>query len=609
MHRFLSLLLILLLLTGCAAQEPVSPPTEAPAAEPQAQSAPFLELSAESRAVTEYALPADVTGFLPLGERLLFFRGSEATKLTLVEPASQQIVAVYETGMVLHPENGTVQILKGGLSYFNPQAGETVVLDGLLQEVRQIPAPEDLTGMPLLSADGQTLYYCTPSAIRALDTVSGISRVLREASYPVQGLSGLLLEDSVLQVSITESDGTWQTLFLSSETGQLLETQDGKVLPETIGQRYFLGQQKGSQNTLLFGTAGEVPMVLTPWFGVDSSFFLGDRVLTAFTDPNSLELHLYSLDSGLRSSSFFGLPSDTVLLAAAQGEDGRIWLLCKQQEDAMLYHWDPESTATKDTTSYISPQYTRQEPDLDALAACSLYAKELSHRHGVEILVYTDAVALEPWDYELEYEYDAAALYRELELLDRRLSNYPAGFLQTLAAKFDGLKLCIVRSIRGTPGSGSVEIANGIQFRDGYTAYIVLAAGHDTERALYHELCHLIDTVVLTESTAYDSWEQWNPASFQYANSTNHSMKAQDWRQAGWESFLDDYSLSYAKEDRARIMEYAMTEGHGERFQSPYLQAKLRLLCTGIREAFGLADAAEAFPWEQYLEIPLAANQ
>lgn len=609
MHRFLSLLLILLLLTGCAAQEPVSPPTEAPAAEPQAQSAPFLELSAESRAVTEYALPADVTGFLPLGERLLFFRGSEATKLTLVEPASQQTVAVYETGMVLHPENGTVQILKGGLSYFNPQAGETVVLDGLLQEVRQIPAPEDLTGMPLLSADGQTLYYCTPSAIRALDTASGISRVLREASYPVQGLSGLLLEDSVLQVSITESDGTWQTLFLSSEMGQLLETQDGKVLPETIGQRYFLRQKKGNRNTLLFGTAGETPMVLTPWFGVDSSFFLGDRVLTAFADPNSLELHLYSLDSGLRSASFFGLPSDTVLLDAAQGEDGRIWLLCKQQEGTMLYHWDPEATATKDTTSYISPQYTRQEPNMDALAACSLYAKELSHRHGVEILVYTDAVALEPWDYELEYEYDAAALYRELELLDRRLSNYPAGFLQTLAAKFDGLKLCIVRSIRGTPGSGSVEIANGIQFRDGYTAYIVLAAGHDTEGALYHELCHLIDTVVLTESTAYDSWEQCNPASFRYANSPDHSMKAQDWRQAGWESFLDDYSLSYAKEDRARIMEYAMTEGHGERFQSPYLQAKLRLLCTGIREAFGLADAAEAFPWEQYLEIPLAANQ
>ena len=608
MHRFFPLLLILLLLTGCAAQEPVPLSGDALPAESRDQTPPFMEFVEGSRSAVQDVLPEDVTGFLPLGDGLLFLRGGEATVLTLVEPASQQTLAEYETGMVLRAENTTLQVLDTGLSYFNAQAGETVVLDKLLQEVRRIPAPEDLTGMPLLSPDGSTLYYCTPAAVRALDLATGISRVLREASYPVQGLSGLLLEGQVLQVSITEADGTWRTLFLSCNTGQLLETCEGNVLPETVGQQYFLRQQDGSRNTLLFGTAGEAPMVLTPWFGVDGSFFLGDQVLTAFTDPNSLELHVYSLDSGLRTASFFGLPSDTVLLDAAQGEDGGIWLLCEQQAGMMLCRWDPAETKVQDATCYISPRYTRQEPDLDALAACSLYAKELSSRHGIEVLVYTDAVALQPWDYELEYEYDTAALYRELELLDRRLSSYPEGFLQTLAAKFDGIKIGIVRSIRGTPGSGSVEIANGIQFWEGYTACILLAAGHDTELALYHELCHLTDTVVLTESTAYDSWESCNPPAFRYANSPDHDMKADDWRQAGWESFLDDYSLSYAKEDRARIMEYAMTAGHAERFQSPYLQAKLRLLCTGIREAFGLEDVPEAFPWEQYLEIPLACN-
>ena len=608
MHRFFPLLLILLLLTGCAAQEPVAVlPETLPGDMPEPATA-FLEPVEEGRAASRYLLPEDVTGFLPMGEELLFFRGREATVLTLVDPDHRQILAEYAAGMVLTPENATVQTSDAGLSYFNAQAGETVVLDKMLHEVRRIQMPEDLTGMPLLSADGQCLYYCTPAALRALDIATGISRVLREASYPVQGLSGLLLEGTVLQLSITEADGTWRTLFLSCDTGQLLGSQEGNVLPETMGQRYLLRQQKGNQHTLLFGTAGETPMVLTPWFGVDQSFFLGDQVLTAFLDPNGLELHLYSLDSGLRTASLLGLSPDTVLLDAARSEDGLIWLLCHQPEGTMLCRWDPAETPVQDTTCYISPRYTRQAPDLDALAACSLYAKELSHRHGVEILVYTDAVALEPWDYELEYEYDAAALYRELELLDRRLSRYPRGFLQTLSAKFDGIKIGIVRSIRGAPGSGSVEIANGIQFWEGYTACILLAAGHDTEQALYHELCHLTDTVVLTESTAYDSWEACNPTNFRYANSTSHTMKADDWRQAGWESFLDDYSLCYAKEDRARIMEYAMTEGHGERFQSPYLQAKLRLLCTGIREAFGLEDLPEALAWEQYLDVPLAGN-
>ena len=346
-------------------------------------------------------------------------------------------------------------------------------------------------------------------------------------------------------------------------------------------------------------------MLLTPWFAVDDCFFLGDQVLTVFGDQNTLELQLYSLDSGRRVSTFHGIPPENTLLNAAADSSGRIWLLCEGKDGTVLYHWDPDSTKANDTTSYISPRYTRQEPDLDALAACSLYARELSHRHGVEILVYTDAVALEPWDYELEYEYDAPALYRELELLDRRLSNYPEGFLQTLSETFSGIRICIVRSIRGTPESGSVDIAGGIQFWDGYEACIVLAAGHDTERTLYHELYHLMDTVVLTESTACDQWGKLNPPGFQYANATDHTMKADDWRQAGWESFLDDYSMSYAKEDRARIMEYAMTAGNGDRFESPYLQAKLKLLCTGIREAFRLEDAAEAFLWEQYLHAPL----
>ena len=347
-------------------------------------------------------------------------------------------------------------------------------------------------------------------------------------------------------------------------------------------------------------------MVLNPLFAADDAFFLGDQILTVFRNQDALELHLYSLISGLRGSCLLDISADCVLLNASLVSN-HIWLLVRQQDGSnLLYRWDPTETVIKDSTSYISPRYTRQNPNLDALAACSLYARELSYEHGVEILVYSDAVALEPWDYNLEYEYDTAVLYKELELLDLRLQNYPSGFLKSLAERFTGIKICIVRSIRGTPESGSVDIAGGIQFWDGYDAYIVLAAGHDTEQTLYHELCHLIDTVVLTESTAYDQWDKLNPPGFRYANTLIHTMSADDWRQAGWESFLDDYSLSYPKEDRARIMEYAMAEGQRERFESPYLQTKLKLLCTGIREAFRLESITEPFLWEQYLQIPFS---
>ena len=608
MNRFIPLLLILLLLTGCAAQNPVPAPTEALPAEAPVQDAPFLVPAEDDRTAAKYILPEDVHGFLMLGNNLLFFSGDSNTTLTLVDPVSRQVLTAYETSMVLTTQNFTVQQLDNGLSYFDGQAEETIVLDSSLQEIRRLKAPEDLAGMPLLSPDGNTQYYCTASGIRSLDITSGISRLLREASYPVQGLSGILLEGSVLQVSITEADGSWHTLFLNSETGQLLEDRNGNVLPETRGNRFFLHQQEANRHTMLFGTVGEPPMVLNPWFGVDGSFFLGDQVLTVFANETHLELQLYTLDSGLRQSCFLGIPSEATLLNAAQDSSGLLWLLCNFPDGPVLCCWDPAETETADTTVYASPRFTRLEPDLDALAACTLHARELSHQHGIEILVYTDAVAMQPWDYTLEYEYDAAVLYRELELLDRRLNNYPPGFLQALAGKFTGITISIVRSIQGTPESGSVDIAGGIQFWDGYDAYIVLAAGHDTEKTLYHELCHLIDTVVLTESTAYDQWEKLNPTGFKYANSPAHTMHADDWLQAGWESFLDDYSLSYPKEDRARIMEYAMTPGNADRFESPYLQAKLKLLCTGIREAFDLDTYETAFLWEQYLQSPFGPN-
>ena len=63
--------------------------------------------------------------------------------------------------------------------------------------------------------------------------------------------------------------------------------------------------------------------------------------------------------------------------------------------------------------------------------------------------------------------------------------------------------------------------------------------------------------------------------------------------------------MSYAREDRARIMEYAMLPGQAHLFQTEAMQAKLRCLSLGLRETFDLELYPEALPWEQYLSEPL----
>ena len=610
-HTLIPLLLCLFLLCGCAAQnsytasaEAVSLPTAAESEETSVPDTLQMTLLAEDNLVRQFELSEEVAGFLPLGDNLLFFGDCEPDVLTLMDPVTQQVLAIHTPGFMLTTENATVQLLDIGIAYFNGAARETVVLDNMLREVRRIPAPEDLSGMPLLSPDGNTLYYCTPNAIRAMDLNSRISRILKESAYPIQSLSGVLLKDSVLQISITDSDGQWRTLFLSSENGQLLQELDGNILPETGTDNYLLQ----TNNSIFFGDAEGSPMLLHPRQTDADCFFLPEtfQAVTASVQEQDTLLELYDLDTGRRTAEL-PLPGIFSPQNLMQDSIGRIWFLT-QQENATLYCWNPVFSSISDSNSYSTPCYTREEPDYDGLAACSILAEELGMHYGLEILIYKDAVEKEPWDYHLEYEYQAERLHRELKNLGSYLDNFPKGFLKTLTDRFTALKICIVRSAAGSPESGNPAEVNGIQFMDGFDAYIVLSTSHDTEYALYHELSHLMETVVLTESTAYDRWNHLNPENFRYDNdyAANRNREDDHWLQPGTGYFIDTYAMSYPKEDRARLFEYAMTSGHEELFQSVNLQRKLRQMCLGIREAFGLEKSADIFLWEQYLDAPFS---
>ena len=122
-----------------------------------------------------------------------------------------------------------------------------------------------------------------------------------------------------------------------------------------------------------------------------------------------------------------------------------------------------------------------------------------------------------------------------------------------------------------------------------------------------HEMSHIIDSRVLTFCKAYDDWEKLNPKGFQYNYGSVSDLSVADrrWTVGSDRAFLDLYSMTYPKEDRARIMEYAMADGYEASFRSETLQKKLRMLCLGIRQAFGLETFAKPLRWEQYLETPL----
>ena len=612
MRRFPVLLSILFLLTGCAAGYPAQQPllTETEDLSWTLYEPGSTMEAATGSAVFSYPLnDISCTGILPFGDCLLLFTDNgDSTLLAQMDPETGCADTFLELPFPLAGDESSIHPLTNGFSCYDPVACQTLIIDESLQILRQIPAPEGLVGSPILSADGTTLYYCTESAVRGLDTASGISRILRESSYSGQQISALLLDDTVLQCQINH--GT--TLFLSTRTGATLGSSDRIIQTHSTGQRFFSLLREGNLKTLIFGESNNLLQSLILSDFQTSPYILFQIPAMIAVQPlsqNEVSLKYYDLLSGQHTASLT-LPFDSDPRCFVAQENGSVWFLQYDSQNGCdtLCRWIPSGSPVNDTTVYTAAYSTREQPDEAALSQCLNYAAQLSQQFGLEIRIFKDAAAIQPPGFKLSHEHLAPVLMGELQKLERNLSHYPSGFLQTLAQRFDGLSICILRQISPAPEEAE---GNGITFWDGHHPYIALAAGTDTEGAVYHELCHLIDTIVLNESSAYDTWNQLNPTGFEYDYDyhANRSRNSTAYLQDSSRYFVDMYSMSFPKEDRARIMECAMTEGNERLFQTEAMQSKLHTLCLGIRKAFHLTNSPETFLWEQYLHTPLAAKK
>lgn len=585
-------LLIAAALCGCGTEPEMTMPTGTPitaipTAPPEGYYDADSALEQQTKgAVRVYPLEAlSCTGIASMEDGVLLLSATEnVTLLTLLTGE-----ALYPAAAAEVPSSLTSLLVnEQGVSFFD--GGNLMILDENLREITTLAAPEDMTGAPLLTADRKSMYYCAGSNLCVLDMDTGISRVLRQHSEELT-LEALQMDDTLVQCRA--ADG--RILFFSTETGQLVEESGIDLLLETKGTRYLaaLGQEDG---ILAFGsTATPVQMLQTQpqaeYTLLPDSF--------AVLEEASDNLNYYDLSSGLRTSC---LALDGSLTAAADGGNGILWLLAG---NSVLYRWDTNSLPSGDDALYTATYFTRGNPDLAGIAACQELAREIGERHGVEVLVWEDALEVAPWDYRVTEEYQVPVLEEQLRLLDQRLAHFPEGFFAQLP---ETLTICLVRSLEGYNGLETVEAASGVQYWVEDRPYIALSTKSSTEGGLYHELCHVFDTRVIGQSNAYDQWEELNPGGFQYDYdyAANAVRNAGEYLRDAERCFIDTYSMSFPKEDRARILEYAMTPGNESYFRSEVMQAKLMQICIGLREAFGLKKSGETFLWEQYLKESLA---
>ncbi len=617
---FAILLAMALLLSGCASQaktaEATKPQqeTEPTPVIPEDEGPNFGIYVADSQieqdtqgAVREYDVGEDSYAIAYMGDELLLFSGVDGTTLTLLREDGES-VSTELTGEYLYLDGLTVQIGEEGLCYYSLLENTVIFLDSELEQVDALPMPEDMAGVPAISPDQERIYYFTEDALNYIEVKTGISRFLKECTFSYQAIMALHFDGSLIECCVGTDTDT-ENYFIDTATGELRYTTAENPCLSTDGQWHVTTYYDGFQQLYLFGDRDERSMCLVPREQDGSVIVLPDtkQVLTTNLVDDKRTLSLYSLADGSRYAEVAHEELSIIWSQEWDEENGRLWLLTSDDdlEQIQLYLWDPALSPTGDTECYTSPYYTAEDPDTEGLERIAQQAKEMSSQYGVKIQVYEEAAADQPEDFTFVAAYQVPLYEHYLAVLDRVLACYPEGFLKKLGTTSDNGKLTIslVAAAYGDNELGAVSEADGVQFfLDGDT-YLTLVMNGLFEGTAYHELFHVIDTYVINNETSYDNWDSLNPPGFEYDYDYLANGFREDYQYLQDEDrwFIDMYSMSYGKEDRARIMEYAMQAGNESYFASPNMQAKLQTLCSGIRKAFGLKNYEGELLWEQYL--------
>ena len=601
MKRWLGVLAIALLLSGCSKEAPqkIEDSATLPTAQSPVQSAsalydpenPIEELT--DGAVKAY-LPKDgkCLRIAPMGKHLVLF--GEDT-MTLLRGERLTKIATEEIPGLPMPDSGMLQIKENGIAYYDKTAKQIVFLSQFFKEVGTFSLPPEIVGDVYLTPDWSMVYYCSEAGVHALNLNTGVSRLLKAQSGNWLGIVGGFINSTVLRCSLQQENGSERVMLLSAETGTVLQEGEHVMSIRGSGDCYYMELEDDH----VFGILDAQPQTLLPTGG-GKLFPLPDigGAVQLIKRNSSCQLDYYDIESGKRTASV-ELPGIT-RLGRVFGANGAVLFTVGDT----LYRWEIKMSPVEDQRIYTAPRYYYEKPDYVGLAAIGRQLEELEARFGVEILYWNEVEDLAPWDYKFLPEHLTEPYSANIYSLERALAKFPEGFFQKAVQWTNSgkLNIVLVRGIYAGVETENYTSAPGIQFHANGDAYIALSIGEGSEQWLYHELGHLIDNRVLSTTNTYSGWNSLNPWDFKYDNDyvKNQGRTESKYLEGDKRHFVDLYSMSFAVEDRSRIFEYACMPGNEEIFASRYMQKKLKCVCDGIRKALELTD--ETYIWEQYLK-------
>ncbi len=599
MKRLFLFLLMALFLTGCTVEQPPETTQTTPVqTEPPGLYEPENRIEKETGgAVRVYPLKNSTYSQLySMGNHLLLVADGEMMTLTGDKGVPAATLLTGSDILISGIDTAVT-----GMGYYLPDTRQVVILSPQLQTVSELVMPEEMAGEPVISMAQNQIFYATDTQIRAVDMKTGISRLVRTQSAPGQIELQCHFDGTVLACRFTDAEGQSRTEYISSQTGQSY-TEERRVYGlQSEQERYFAHYTDGVEDHLIFGSKEggaqviQIPQTADALQTGETAMLAMNGLLSFAETETGITVSFFDFEegkqiaqttlSGLQAPTSFRCDGTYIWVLAMDGGSGR-QVLCR---------WDITQSAVHDANVYTQPLYTAQNPDTQGLAACREQADRLESRYGVEIAIWTEAEK-NAGEYTVVPEHSTQRIEAMLADLDQGLSLFPENFLQeTVGGK---ISISLVRSI---------EEQEGVQFWKGGDCFLIIPST-DIAQSFFRTIAYAIDSHILGNSRDLDIWNQLNPKGFEYAYSFEIPEQS-EYLEGENRAFADRYAMAYPHEDRCRTFACAMLPDNEEIFASAAMQAKLKQLCLGIREAYGLEKSPESYPWEQYLENSLAFTE
>lgn len=589
MKRILVFLMAVLLLTGCAAGENVENTQAGTVAEFSKPNSLYVENSPIERqtagAVKVYQPEENCIGIAAVDGNAVLV--TDLSKLILMDAETGVLGSAIKVGEMISTQTPDFSASPKGITYYREEGGELIFLTGALRQAQTVEIPQGISGYPCVSRANEEVYYCKDNGVYAQHLRTGEIRLLFSGTYESVALQAGHLDGSVLSCVVKDAEGLETTLYLDAVSGEILADSGWLLALQTEEDAYLLRRKDGIVEQTIYGTYGGENYVLN----LDQPLELLPQIHGGYRSSlvnGALEMDFYDFLSGTHSSH---VRLDGVAeIPASVAADGKyIWILAADQ----LFRWDVSMTPTNKKESFLETLYTAENPDEDGLAKCAQRAQALTEQYGIYVTVGEAAAAING-GYEITAEHQVSALMQMLTELETVLQQLPEAFLPESLGTGD-IHIGFVRAI-----SGNREV---VQFYQDGDAYILVAAAENVRLNILRGLGYIIDSHVLGNSWAYEDWKTLNPEGFDYDYHyyayENHqdSLYLTDAERA----FADAYAMTFPHEDRSLLFAYAMMEGNAHYFATDTMQAKLALICEGIRDAYDYWWSEETFLWEQYL--------